>query len=528
MAQWRWCCTLVIAVLCISGAVAPTPAYYVIADDSKAPGALTGGMPMYRKTDWPVTSGANKPTVIVAVPVRIPISLSSCTELVFDVPLQRTLGANASMTRAPSGINLFIWTRVAPNGIWSYAGGQATESMSLASPPWMNLTWQPDRPLGVYRWTYTLRNVMSGGVTFWLGMYFDQPLAVGGGNAAAWLGGPTASFPFIYMDMYGNFAANNTGYSQMQFKNAPISTQFYTTNAAALSNVALTIYMLCSPLVGGPQPPTSFVSLPPVSWGPAGSTPPPPAPPATPPSSSPRSSPPQGPPSSSSSSSSSSSTPEIPTPRPPPFPTQFVLPTGFHSFTNSPQPPLFTRIPPVVPGSSPTSSINDTEIPNSPGASPTPTEPGFVMPPLLSAQALPYVITTIVLASLIGIGICVGLVLLVRHRRREERKGQALDTLLPENADTTRNVPLEERKPPLPPIVDMGRATSQIDKAETFVELDEDEGDRLATALETEKKKGGGGGSDVSDAEAARRLKEQRGTAADFMPSPPSEKKTKK
>ena len=106
---------IVAAAALVSGARAV--GWYVIADDSKA--ALGDAMPVFRRLDWTGAASA-RPTLVVAVPVSVPNSLMSCTDVAFDLPLRRTLAGNATLQRQPAALTVYMWRQAvgAPTGMW--------------------------------------------------------------------------------------------------------------------------------------------------------------------------------------------------------------------------------------------------------------------------------------------------------------------------------------------------------------------------------------------------------------------------
>lgn len=510
-------------LLLVGVAVAPNPAWYLLADNPR--NALNAAMPIYQMSDWPVIS--QKATVVVVVPISVPSSLSSCTAVTFDLPLYRVLSPNASLVQAPTALNVYQWRNLkyGPVGVWSYADGPTvvTDTWTITQAPLTNLTWQPNRAYGVYRWQHALTTALAGNTTTWFGFSFNQPNAAVGGNGVYWMGSNDsvasgATFNFLYADLYGNFAANNKGYTNMAFgAPAPHNTQYYAPGGNLVSVVALSVYMQCVAFVGSQQPPTSFASVPPVSWGNAGTVPPSPPPPTyTPPS------PPPPPP------------PAAPTPTPPasqgtlsPYATPGSAPLSSTTSTPTPSP-----APAPSPTPTPTPLVQSTFlILASPSSAPHVNDSAIVPPSPIdtgpaSITSSPWMIAFLVLGSVILVVVvaCVVLWIMVRQRRRARKAaGLGESGILiakPDGGGAAPTAPPSDKYHELeqiPSAVDAATATGNVALDDTEEDYADEEDIPNMDAVQLEV--GPPSPAELSKSgQRARRLKEKVANAADLMP----------
>jgi hypothetical protein len=421
---------LALALLLCLGRAA-SPAWYLIADDPKS--NLNEGMPFTRRMDWNATS--SKPTVVVAVPVNIPVSLQTCTDIAFDMPLYRSA---TSAFATPGVLTGYEWGSAGPTSIWQFASRQVTEMWSSSAGPSPNMTWQPDRTRGVYRYVHTFQTILAGGSTTWFGFQIDQTnsMPANGGNNVYFLGGPNASFAFQYVDVYGNWPLAGNGAAQLSFKPAPLATNLYTAFGTQLSAIALTIFVQCTPVIGGAAPPTSFAALPAPTWNAAGIVTPPPAPSPTPPT----------PPTSA---SSPSSTPASS----PPNATSTSAPT-----TASAPPPSGSTVPttpwvvitPITPVPlAPTPSVNDSAIvPSAPGTDWDTLGPGRTW--------LILFIVAVALGCIAALSIIIFII--VRRRRLAREQADVEKVGLKLDVDGTRAVEMEQ----MAPVIDPAKAAAHV------------------------------------------------------------------
>lgn len=386
-------------------ATARAASWYAIVDSVKT--ARDDGVAMYQALDSP--RGA---TVVVAVAIVVPTSLQSCTDLTLDLPLLRTWPTNnATAIRAPTALTLYQWrdTVAPPSGNWAAASRRSEPAQTIAAMPQPNLTWQPTRAWGVYRFQYKLARVLSGGQTVWLGLFFDQPLAVANANAVYWLGSASTlgTQPYAFIDVGGNFVTG--GLTDFQLATAN-NTLPYTANRTPVTQLGFAALLSCVPIAGGPAPPPAFVALPLPGWDLVGARPSSPATAAAAPSMFPSPSPPPPlPPPSSPTPLPLVLTPASGLPRPPPSLPPPPPPSGLAS----PRPPpsgLASPIPP--PPSMPSTPVDVTEV----GGSTTSAEPlqsGGLNMMLLAGIGLA-VVLSIVAIAIVGI-------LLWRRRQRALR-----------------------------------------------------------------------------------------------------------
>jgi hypothetical protein len=106
MREWFF---LVLSLL-IAAAVAPNPAWYLLADNPRS--SLNNAFPIYQMSDWPVIS--QKATTVVITPITVPSSLAACTSVTFDLPLYRVLSPNASLVASPTALNIYQWRGLRP------------------------------------------------------------------------------------------------------------------------------------------------------------------------------------------------------------------------------------------------------------------------------------------------------------------------------------------------------------------------------------------------------------------------------
>ncbi len=451
---------IALMALLFCGGWAASPAWYLIADDPKA--SLTEGMPFTARMDWNETG--TKPTVIVAVPVKIPVSLQSCTDITFDMPLYRALAPVTGQIATPGVLTVYEWRTTAPTSIWQFASRQVNEQWSSSVAPSPNMTWQPDRTRGVYRHTHTFQTMLGGGSTTWFGFQIDQPnsLPPNGGNNVYFLGGQNSSFAFQYVDVYGNWPTAGGGSAQLSFKPAPLATNLYTAMGTSLSAISLTIFVQCTPVIGGATPPTSFAALPAPTWNAAGILTPPPAPPSPPsPSSAPASPAPSGPtPTASYTPPSSSSS----------SPTGSGSTTRASSSTASGPSTPWVVITPITPPSivQPTPSVNDSAVvpsaPTSEWTNPGPSEHTYLI----------LFIVAVVAAIVAALSIIIFIV--VRRRRLAREQADVEKLGLKMDVDGTRAVEMDQ----LAPVIDPTKASARTSNTPTpefgaWIEEDEAE-----------------------------------------------------
>lgn len=463
-----------ILLLLFMGGHAASPAWYLIADDPKT--SLNDGMPFTQRMDWNTSTA--KPTVVVAVAVKIPVSLQTCTDIVFDMPLYRSPTGRFA---TPGVLTVYEWRTTTPTSIWQFASRQVNEQWTSSVAPSPNMTWQPDRTRGVYRHMHTFQTILGGGSSTWFGFQIDQPnsLPANGGNNVYFLGGQNSSFPFQYIDVNGNWPIGGGGASQLSFKPAPLATNLYTAMGTPMDAISLTIFVQCTPVIGGATPPTSFAALPAPTWNAAGILVPPPAPPS-PPASSP------APPSTSTPTGTSS--PSASTAPPPPSTSTGTGSATLPSATTaSPTTPWVVITPITPPSVSPVvpTPVNDSAI--------VPSAPTSDWTDLGSSGRvfLGLFIASVVAGLIAAVSIIIFIV--VRRRRLAREQADVEKVGLKFDQDGTRSIEMEQ----LAPVIDPTKASANAGKTPTpefAAWIEEDDGGE-----EEEEEE------DDPDAEGARR-----------------------